>query len=106
MIALCILIQKLIHQPLKFFCLQKKDSKKIGLIIIPGGGYKNIAYKWEGITTSNYFNSRGFATFMLKYRTPQSKSVNISHLAPIQDAQRAIRIIRKNAKNGILMKTK
>ena len=86
MIALCILIQKLIHQPLKFFA-SKKRFKKIGLIIIPGGGYKNIAYKWEGITTSNYFNSRGFATFILKYRTPQSKSVKISHLAPIQDAQ-------------------
>ena len=87
------------HTPtLEIFLPPKKDSKKIGLIIVPGGGYKNIAYKWEGITTSNYFNSRGFATFILKYRTPQSKSVNISHLAPIQDLQRAIKIIRKNAK--------
>ena len=83
---------------LEIFLPPKKKSKRVGLIIIPGGGYKNIAYKWEGITTSDYFKSKGIATFILKYRTPQSKSVNISHIAPVQDAQRAIRIIRKNAK--------
>lgn len=83
---------------LEIFLPPKKKSKRIGLIIMPGGGYKNIAYEWEGITTSNYFNSKGIATFILKYRTPQSKSVNIKHIAPIQDAQRAIKIVRKHAK--------
>ena len=83
---------------LEIFLPPKKSSKRIGLIIMPGGGYKNIAYKWEGITTSNYFNSKGIATFILKYRTPQSKSVNIKHIAPHQDAQRAIKIVRKHAK--------
>ena len=86
---------------LEVFLPPKKKSKRVGLIIIPGGGYKNIAYKWEGITTSDYFKSKGIATFILKYRTPRSKSVNISHIAPVQDAQRAIRIIRKNAKKFV-----
>lgn len=83
---------------LEIFLPPKKNSKQIGLIIMPGGGYKNIAYKWEGISTSNYFNSKGIATFILKYRTPQSKSVDINHIAPLQDAQRAIKIVRKHAK--------
>ena len=75
----------------------KKFSTGEALIIFPGGGYKNLAYEWEGISVSNFYNSKGIATFILKYRHPQSKSVKTSHLAPLQDAQRAVRIVRKNA---------
>ena len=76
----------------------KKFSNGNAIIIFPGGGYKNLAYKWEGVTMSQFLNSKGIAAFILKYRLPQSKSVKISHLAPLQDAQRAIKIVRKNAK--------
>ena len=75
----------------------KKFATGEALIIFPGGGYKNLAYEWEWISVSNFYNSKGIATFILKYRHPQSKSVKTSHLAPLQDAQRAVRIVRKNA---------
>ena len=46
----------------------KKFATGEALIIFPGGGYKNLAYEWEGISVSNFYNSKGIATFILKYR--------------------------------------
>ena len=68
------------------------------VIIMPGGGYGMLAYQWEGTDMAKMFNSKGIAAFVLKYRLPRSKSVVVSYEAPLQDAQRAIRYVRHNAK--------
>ena len=67
------------------------------VIICPGGGYAGLAYDWEGRDIAKWFNSKGIAAFILKYRLPQSRSVIVSYEAPLQDAQRAVRMVRQNA---------
>jgi acetyl esterase/lipase len=68
------------------------------VIICPGGGYWILAYDWEGTDIAKYFNSKGIAAIVLKYRLPVSKSNVVPHKSPLMDAQQAIRIVRKNAK--------
>jgi acetyl esterase/lipase len=64
------------------------------VIVCPGGGYGALADKHEGKDIAEYLNKLGVAAFVLKYRiAPRYK-----HPAPMQDAQRAIRFVRANAK--------
>tara|TARA_R110002049_G_scaffold38978_4_gene120400 strand:- start:1334 stop:2176 length:843 start_codon:yes stop_codon:yes gene_type:complete len=75
----------------------KKNSIGKAMVICPGGGYGGLAYDWEGTDIAKWLNSKGIAAFVLKYRLPKSKSIIFGNKAPLQDAQRAIRLIRHNA---------
>ncbi|MBC8872716.1 MAG: alpha/beta hydrolase [Planctomycetes bacterium] len=62
------------------------------VLLIPGGGYKHIS----GYGTFwDFFRTRPVRFFSLKYRLPVH---GYRHPAPLQDAQRAVRTIRANAK--------
>lgn len=82
---------------LEVYLPTKQNATGIGVVICPGGGYQGLAYDWEGTDIAKAFNAHGMAAFVLKYRMPQSKSVAVSHKAPLQDAQRAIRWVRAHA---------
>ena len=82
---------------LEIYLPAKKNSTGKAVIICPGGGYQGLAYDWEGTDIAKWLNSKGIAAFVLKYRLPKSKSLIIGHKAPLQDAQRAIRLVRHNA---------
>lgn len=82
---------------LEVYLPAKKNATGQAVIICPGGGYGILAYDWEGSDIAKWLNSKGIAAFVLKYRLPNSKSIITSYEAPLQDAQRAIRIVRKNA---------
>lgn len=89
----------LVKKPtLEIYLPSKRNRQDKAVIIFPGGGYDYLAYDWEGFDIAKWFNSKGITAFILKYRLPSSKSLIISHKAPLQDAQRAIRWIRFNAK--------
>ena len=68
------------------------------VIICPGGGYYGLAYDWEGIDIARWLNSIGIAGIVLKYRLPLAKSNIDRHKSPLLDAQRAMRLVRANAK--------
>ena len=74
---------------------QSRNGKAV--VICPGGGYYGLAYDWEGTEIAKWYNTQGIAAFVLKYRMPNSKSVEVGRLAPLQDAQRAMRIVRSRA---------
>ena len=82
---------------LEIYLPTKISATGRGVIICPGGGYAGLAYDWEGTDIAKWFNAKGIAAFVLKYRMPQSKAVIVSHKAPLQDAQRAIRLVREHA---------
>lgn len=92
-----VFIEKVQKPTLEIFLPSTKNSRNIGVLILPGGGYAGVAYDWEGTDYAKWFNSIGIAAFVLKYRMPQSASVITSYKAPIQDAQRAIRYVRAHA---------
>ena len=82
---------------LEVFLPTKKSNTGKAVIICPGGGYHNVVYDWEGTDIAKWFNSKGIAAFVLKYRLPNTKSVKVSYEAPLQDAQRALRIVRSQS---------
>lgn len=89
----------LVKEPtLEAFLPARKNISDKAVIICPGGGYRILSYDWEGTDIAKWFNSKGITAFVLKSRLPTSKSLIVRHEAPLQDAQRAIRIVRNNAK--------
>ncbi|RPH97944.1 MAG: T9SS C-terminal target domain-containing protein [Calditrichaeota bacterium] len=67
------------------------------VVICPGGGYGQLAWDHEGHQVARWFNTIGVAGLVLKYRLPDPTIVQIRHIAPIQDAHRAIRLVRDRA---------
>jgi acetyl esterase/lipase len=74
----------------------EKNSGR-AVIICPGGGYAIQAVNIEGTAVAEWLNGIGVTGIVLKYRLPHSKSVVIRHEAPMQDAQRAVRLVRHRA---------
>ena len=74
--------------------LPKNRSSTALLIIAPGGSYMKWC-AWEG-ACAEYFNGRGMATALLRYRTPRPKG-QPKHVSAWQDAQRAVRLCREHA---------
>lgn len=66
------------------------------VIVFPGGGYGILAFNHEGTEVAHWLNSIGVTAVVVKYRVPRREG-QPKHLAPLQDAQRAIRLVRKNA---------
>lgn len=79
------------------FLPSKKNATGEAVIICPGGGYRILAYDWEGTDVARWLNSKGIAAFVLKYRLPESESNIIPYKSPLLDAQRAMRLVRFNA---------
>ncbi|MHC4434377.1 MAG: alpha/beta hydrolase, partial [Planctomycetota bacterium] len=67
------------------------------VVIFPGGGYGHLAMDHEGHQIAEWLNSLGVAGFIVKYRHRRS-GAGYGHPAPLQDAQRAIRMVRSGAK--------
>lgn len=68
------------------------------IIICPGGGYVKTAFDKEGVLVAQELVKKGITCLVLKYRIPQDLTNVDKSLAPLQDAQQAIRYARKNAK--------
>jgi acetyl esterase/lipase len=68
-------------------------NNKAAVIVCPGGGYGILAYDKEGTEIANWLNKLGYSAFVLQYRVPNKKE------GALQDAQRAMRIVRDNAAN-------
>ena len=68
------------------------------VIICPGGGYQALAIEHEGGQVAKWLNSLGITAFVLKYRLPDSSIMVNKSIGPMQDGQRAIRIVRRHAK--------
>ena len=86
---------RLVQSPnIAVYLPSKKNATGQAVIICPGGGYQILAYDWEGTDVAKWFNSKGIAAIVLKYRLPTSKSNRIPHLSPLLDAKRALRLTR------------
>lgn len=73
---------------------RKPDGSAI--LLMPGGGYDHITTDKEGADVAREFGKSGITCLVLRYRLPREgwdDSMNV----PLQDAQRAMRIIRARA---------
>ncbi len=67
------------------------------VVICPGGGYGRLAIDHEGYDIAAWFNEVGIAGIILKYRLPSEVIMEEKSVGPLQDAQEAIRIVRRRA---------
>lgn len=84
----------------------KRFATGQAVVICPGGGYWVLAYDLEGTDIARYLNSIGVAGIVLKYRLPTSGNSIEPHKTPLMDAQRAMRLVRSNAKSWNIDPTK
>lgn len=89
---------------IEIYAPAKRNANRKAVIIFPGGAYHHLAYDYEGTDIAKWFNSQGITAFVLKYRLPESKSLITNHLAPLQDAQRALRLVRYHAEEWNISK--
>lgn len=68
------------------------------VIVCPGGGYSILALDLEGTEICDWLNSIGVTAVLLKYRVPQRPGDG-QHKLPLQDAQRAVSLVRFHAKD-------
>lgn len=74
-----------------------QENKGAAVVICPGGGYERLAYVISGTQLAKWFNTMGISAFVLNYRLPNSPDLEEREKGPLQDAQRAIKVIRYNA---------
>jgi acetyl esterase/lipase len=69
------------------------------VLICPGGGYWDLYWQLEGEEVAAWLNSLGITGVILKYRVPRQPDEPEREPArrPLQDAQRAMRIVRSHA---------
>lgn len=67
------------------------------VIICPGGGYWLLAAGHEGADVAKKFAAIGVTAFVLKYRLPDARLQVNPTIAPLQDAQRALQLVRERA---------
>ena len=79
------------------FLPSKEIANSTAVIICPGGGYHLLVIDREGRYIAREFNKLGIAAFVLKYRLPDYKIMPDKSIGPLQDAQKAIQIIRQRA---------
>lgn len=66
------------------------------VLVCPGGGYSILAYEHEGSQVCEFMNKHGVTGILLKYRVPK-RDPNDPSKEPLQDAQRAMGLIRHHA---------
>jgi len=81
---------------IEVFHAEKAKATGAAILVCPGGGYNFLSIDHEGIELCRWLSKNGITGVLLKYRVPRRKGRG-KHAAPLEDAQRAIAMIRKNA---------
>ena len=82
------------HPYIGVFRPQRPDGRAV--LVMPGGGYVFVSLINEGVNVARVLNPLGITVFVLAYRLPGEGWFNRTDV-PLQDAQRAMRLIRANA---------
>jgi acetyl esterase/lipase len=68
------------------------------VLICPGGGFRLLVYKSEGVDPAKFLNKLGITAIILKYRLPREPNSPYSlDKQPAEDAHRAMRLVRSYA---------
>ena len=78
------------------FVYRPDKPNGVGLIVMPGGGYAYLSMENEGSNVARFYTREGYTVFVLSYRLPGEGWTDRAD-APLQDAIRAIRLVRARA---------
>src|SRR6185295_12658344 len=89
-----------VHNPSILPYLPAADKATgVAVIVLPGGGHRNLAISHEGYNIGEWLAEHGMAAFVVKYRLAREPGstykIDVEALA---DTQRAIRMVRYRAK--------
>ncbi|MDR7370093.1 prolyl oligopeptidase family serine peptidase [Flavobacterium aquidurense] len=90
-------VRKVTLPTLTAYFANTEKSNGTSVIICPGGGYGMLAINKEGYKVAEWLNGLGINAFVLKYRLPSDLIMKNKTVGPLQDAQEAVRVIRRNA---------
>ncbi|WP_167607564.1 alpha/beta hydrolase [Maribellus sediminis] len=88
----------IVSPDLYFYPASEEKATGTAVVICPGGGYSGLAIRHEGLQMAQWFNSLGITAFVLTYRQPDDVIMENKSIGPLQDGQRAIRFVRRHAK--------
>lgn len=74
----------------------KNNNTGQAVVVCPGGGYSILALDLEGTEVCEWLNTIGITAILLKYRVPVREGLP-RYQPPLQDAQRAMGLVRSNA---------
>lgn len=81
-------LSKVTDPSLTVYAPTKSESNGAAVIVCPGGGYNALAIDLEGYEIGEWLSDLGYTAFVLQYRVPKKQA------GALQDAQRAIRMVR------------
>lgn len=84
---------------LTVFTPKKGEENGAAIVICPGGGYQHLSMLKEGSKVGEWMASMGITAFVLKYRLPNDAIMTNKTIGPLQDAQEAMRYVRRHAKH-------
>jgi len=89
-----------IHRPsITVYLPTKAKSTGTAVVVIPGGGHRELWMTHEGYNVGKWLSEKGIAAFVVKYRlakdTNSTYAIDKEELA---DVQRAIRLVRNHSK--------
>jgi acetyl esterase/lipase len=90
-------VSQISRPTLTVFLPSKEKANGTAVIICPGGGYWINAISHEGTDVAKKFNEWGVAALVLKYRIPNEATMINKEIGPLQDAQRAIQLVRERS---------
>jgi acetyl esterase/lipase len=92
--------QEVGDQPRLQFYRVDSDQPTPAIVILPGGGYGHLAADHEGSQIAKFFNDQGLsaAVCFYRHRGQGNSGKGYGHPVPLLDAQRAVRMVRANAK--------
>ena len=79
--------------PMSVYLPAPAKATGAAVVICPGGGYMRHVLQKEGAPVAHWLARNGIAGIVLEYRLPRGRC-----MVPLLDAQRAIRMVRANAK--------
>ena len=79
------------------FFPSNEENHGAGVLICPPGGYAKLTYVLAGEQFAKWLNTLGIQAYVLIHRLPTSPDLVEREKGPLQDAQRAMKIIRSHA---------
>jgi acetyl esterase/lipase len=87
-----------VHRPTLTVYLPEKPGTGAGVIVMPGGGHRELWIDHEGHEVARWLAEHGVAAFVLKYRLAREEGSTYQvAVESLQDAARAVRLVRSRA---------
>lgn len=81
-------VDEVTNPTLTVFKADIDQANGAAVIVFPGGGYRMLTLGREGFEVAEWLSDLGYTAFVLQYRVPHNRE------AALQDAQRAVRLVR------------